>query len=163
MPEEHEQAEADVDPFVEDEQWLAALVRQLFRARSAGDAKAVEITHYYFRHRLRLTLERHLRKRDPVWNAPCPHGAYRWFDGLHAEPQYVSPGHLRLQGSICWVAQQEHWYYEPFEFEIELCASTGMFRKYAFRFGDHRPLTSKTTDVVPTIPVGGWAYVIERP
>jgi hypothetical protein len=151
-------AEVEEDPFAEDDEWLAAQVRQLFRAHRAGDAKAVEVALFYFKHYLTLTLRRHLKKRDPVWD-----GSRRWFDGLDAEPEYSSPGWLRLRGEVCWVRGQEHWYYDPFDFEMELCPRTGAFRGYVFRFGDHRPLAAKVRgSVASAVPVGGWVYEIER-
>ena len=158
MAEEQIQQEAEEDPFAESDEWLAAEVRQLFRAHRAGDAKAVEVALFYFEHYLTLTLRRHLRLRDAVWD-----GSRRWFDGLHAEPEYPSPGRLRLRGEVCWVCGQKHWYSDPFDFEMELCPRTGAFRGYVFRFGDFRPLETKVSgSAVSAVPVGGWAYEIER-
>jgi hypothetical protein len=145
-------------PFAESDEWLAALVRQLLRAHRARDVKAVEVTYSYFEHYLGLTIKRHLRLQDPEWT-----GSQRWFDGLFAEPEYPAPGRLRLCGELWWVSGQEHWYCEPFDFEMELCPMTGAFRGYVFRFGDHRPLEAKGIgSTAPASPVGGWAYTIER-
>jgi hypothetical protein len=150
--------EAEKDPNVESDEWLAAEVRQLFRADRAGDAKAIEVALFYFQHYLTVTLRRHLRMRDPVWD-----GSRRWFDGLDAEPEYPSPGCLRLRGEVCWVSGQEHSYFDPFDFEMELCPQTGAFRGYVFRFGDSRPLAAKVWGSARSgVPIGGWAYVIER-
>lgn len=156
MPEKQIQLEAEEDPFAESDEWLAAEVRQLFRAHRAGDAKAVVVASFYFKHYLMLTLKRHLKKLDPVWDG-------RWFDGLDAEPEYSSPGRLRLRGEACWVSGQEHWYHDPCDFEIALCPRTGAFRRYLFRFGDHRPLSAKVRgSALPVVPVGGWVYEIAR-
>src|SRR5262249_28486721 len=104
------------------------------------------------------TLRRHLQMLDPVWD-----GSRRWFDGLYAEPEYPSPGRLWLRGEVCWVIGQEHWYYDPFDFEMELCPRTGAFRGCVFLFGDHRPLEAKVRgSAVSAVPVGGWVYKIER-
>jgi hypothetical protein len=157
MAEDQPQLEVEEDPFAEDDEWLAAEVRQLFRAHRARDAKAVEVALFYFKHYLTLILKRHLKKRDPLW------GNSRWFDGFDAEPEYPSPGRLRLRGEVCWVSGQEHWYYDPFDFEMELCPRTGQFRGCVFRFGDSRPLPEKVMgSAVSGTPVGGWAYEIER-
>src|SRR5437879_3400205 len=125
MTEEQLRREAENDLNVESDEWLAAEVRQLFRAHRAGDAKAVEVALFYFEHYLTLTLRRHLRMRGPVWD-----GSQRWFDGFSAEPEYPSPGRLRLRGEVCWVSGQEYWYYDPFDFEMEMCPRTGAFRGY---------------------------------
>jgi hypothetical protein len=157
MAEDAPPQEAEEDPFAESDEWLAAEVRQLFRARRANDAKAVEVALFYFEHYLTLTVRRLLRLRDPVWDGS------RWFDGLNAEPEYPSPGRLRLRGEVCWVSGQEHWYYDPFDFEMELCPQTGAFRGYVVRFGDHRPLSAKVSGSAASgVPVGGWAFTIER-
>lgn len=146
------------DLFAESDEWLAAEVRQLFRARRAGDAKAVEVALFYFEHYLTLTVRRQLRFQDEVWD-----GSRRWFDGLSAEPEYPAPGRLRLRGEVCWVAGQEYWYYDPFDFEMELCPKTGAFRSYVVRFGDSRPLSAKISGSAASgVPVGGWAFTIER-
>ncbi len=106
MAEEQPQQRAEEDPFAEDDEWLAAEVRQLFRARRAGDAKAVEVALFYFEHYLTLTLRRHLRLRDPAWD-----GSRRWLDGLDAEPGvlfYVpleAPRHARVLAD----AEPEHY------------------------------------------------------
>jgi hypothetical protein len=156
MAEDAGPQDGEEDSFAESDEWLAAEVRQLFRARRAGDAKAVEVALYYFEHYLTLTVKRHLRLQDEVWSR-------RWFDGLSAEPEYPAPGRLRLRGEVCWVDGQEHWYYDPFDFEMELCPKTGAFHGYAVRFGDHRPLSAKVSgSAVSVIPVGGWAFTIER-
>src|ERR1700722_5161284 len=113
MAEDFAQPEVEEDPFAEDDEWLAAQVRQLCRAHRACDAKAVEVTLFYFKHRLTLTLGRHLKKYDPVWsNTYRPAGSYRWFDGLDAKPEFPAPGRVRLRGEVCWVSGQEHWYYD---------------------------------------------------
>lgn len=146
------------DPFAESDEWLAAEVRQLIRAQQANDAKAVEVAMFYLDHYLTLTVRRQLQRRDPEWD-----GGRRWFDGLEAEPEYPAAGRVRLRGEVCWVSGQEHWYYEPFDFAMELCPETGAFRRYEVRFADHRPLSSKTHGSARAgVPVGDWAYIIER-
>src|SRR5689334_12768916 len=105
MAEELIQPDAGEDPLAEDDEWLAAQVRQLFRAHRAGDTKAVEVALFYFTHNLTLTLGRLLAKLDPVWdNVVRSNSLYRWFDGLQAEPEYPSSGRLRLRGEVCWVS-----------------------------------------------------------
>jgi hypothetical protein len=158
MAEDIPPQDAVEDPFAESDEWLAAEVRQLFRARRADDAKAVEVALFYFEHYLTLTVRRHLRLRDEVWD-----GSRRWFDGLNAEPEYPAPGRLRLRGEVAWVSEMTHYYYDPFDFEMELCPRTGAFIGYVARFGDHRPLSAKVNgSAVSGTPVGGWAFTIER-
>ena len=126
--------------------------------RPAGPAKAVEVALFNFEHYLTLTVRRQLRLQDEVWD-----GSRRWFDGLSAEPEYPSPGRLRLRGEVCWVAGQEHWYYDPFDFEMELCPTTGAFRGYVVRLGDRRPLSVKVRGgAAAGVPVGGWAFTVVR-
>jgi hypothetical protein len=152
------------DEFTESDEWLAAEVRQLFRAHRANDSKSMEVAVYYFYAYLQMTLQRHLRKCDPMWNRTASllnNSTPRWFDGLYPEPAFPEPGRLRVCGEICWV--EEAWYYDPFEFEIELCPKTGVFRAYVMRFGDHRLLSSKVPgSAAAGVPVGGWAYEFER-
>jgi hypothetical protein len=158
MAEDIPPQDGEEDPFAESDEWLAAEVRQLFRAHRAGDAKAVEVALFYLEHFLTLTVRRLLRLQDPAWD-----GSERWFDGLGAEPEYLSPSRLRLRGEIAWVSGMKNYYYDPFDFEMELCPKTGAFRGYVVRFGDRRPLPTKVNGSARSgIPVGGWAYTIER-
>ena len=53
MAEEHPQQEADEDPFADSDEWIAAEARQLFRALSADDPKAVEVGLFYLTRPLR--------------------------------------------------------------------------------------------------------------
>jgi hypothetical protein len=146
------------DRFVEAEDHLAAQVRQLFRAHRAGDEEATQVELTYLDHFLTLTVRRLLQFQDPVWD-----GSRRWFDGLNARPDYEVPGRLRLRGEVCWVSGQEHWYFDPFDAEIELYPRTGAFRSLVVRFGDQRPLSAKVNgSAVSGIPVGGWSFTIER-
>lgn len=157
MADEPEPAAGLDDMLAEYDQRIAAEVRQLLRARRAGDAKALEVGWGQFGWSLCHQLRRVLGASDPAW------AAGRWFDGYGAEPEYPAPGRVRLCGQIVWVVEQERWYYDPFEFDIELCPRTGALRRYVFRFGDHRPLAAKVHgSAVSGVPVGGWAYEIER-
>ena len=144
--------------FREDEDWIAALARQLFRARRAGDAEGVEVTLTYLEYHLQKVLDRHMRVQCKDWpKYPLP--GYRWFDGIdRVAPEYHAPHSVRLRSTIAWVVGQEAWYYDPFEFELELCPRTGAFHRYVFRFGDHRPLEAKNCREATDSPHGGWAY-----
>jgi hypothetical protein len=152
-------AAEDDDQFADSEEWIAAQARQLFRARRDGDAKAIEVGMFHFEHYLTLTLRRHLRRGDPPWEDKA-----RWIDGLsRVRAEYPSAGRLRIQADATWVIGQEHWYDDPFEFELELCRRTGAFRRYVFRFGDRRPLAAKGMGrevVIP--PRDGWEFEFER-
>jgi hypothetical protein len=143
----------------EDDEWIAAHVRQMIRAYRAKDAKAVDLAYLHFEHYLtKSILRRHLKRQDPLWD-----GTRRWFDGLEAEPEFPSLNRLRLRGEVTWVIGQEQWYYDPLEFELELCLTTGAFRGYVLRFGDHRPLIEKTLGSANGgMPVGRWAFTFER-
>lgn len=166
MPERKPLPEDQEDPFAESDEWLAAEVRQLFRAHRAHDVKAVEVAVFYFKGYLTKILQRHLSKRDPAWDNSSwlgDNSSYRWFDGLSGEPEFPAPGRLRLRGEVWWVIGQQHWYNDMLDFEIELCPKTGAFRRYVIRFGDHRPLEGKSpASTLSAVPVGGWAYVFER-
>jgi hypothetical protein len=149
--------------FAEDEGWIAALARQVFRARGAGDTVAVEVTRFYLEGYLVKVLQRHLRYRDPLWDGRLHNdSAYRWLDNLNVDAEMPSPGRLELRGQIAWAIDQSH-HYDPFAFDLRLCPETGAFRGYVFRFGDHRPLSSKNNlNEPPPSPVGEWQYVIHR-
>src|SRR5437899_1865971 len=80
------------DPFIDSDEWIAAEVRQLFRAHRANDAKAKEVALFYFVDFLTKTLGNHLRKSDPAWaNSSAIVDSHRWFDGLNAAPDYPAP------------------------------------------------------------------------
>jgi hypothetical protein len=113
---------------------------------------------FHLEHYLCLVLKRHLRG-NTLWD-----NSQRWFDGFGAvEAEYPSPGQLRIRATLTWVVGQEHWYYDPFEFELTLCPRTGTFRAYVFRFGDHRPLTEKSMNTAVDIPPkGGWGFEFSR-
>jgi hypothetical protein len=158
MAEKQSHPEVVGDSFDDSDEWLAAEVRQLFRAYRAHDTKAIKVALFYLEHFLTLTLRQHLRLQDPMWD-----GSRRWFDGLKAEPEYPSRGRLRLRGEVCWISGQECWYFDPFDFEMELCPRTGAFRRYVIRFGDHRRLAAKARgSALSGLPVGSWAHEIER-
>jgi hypothetical protein len=166
MVEAQPQAEGEQDNFAEHAEWLAAEVRQLFRANRARDAKATEVTLVYFFDYVSKVLSRHLSKHDRVWDSsfrPLDFASHRWFDGISAEPEYPAPGCLRLRGTICWVLGQQQWHYDPLDFQMELCPKTGVFRRYIYRFGDSRPLAAKVKGCeTPGVPVGGWVYEFEK-
>ncbi len=149
---------SDDDDVADSDEWLAAEVRQLFRARLAGDAKAVRVALFYFDNYLTKIIRRQLRDRDPAW---CER---QWsFDGLYAEAEFPGPGLLRFRGEACWMEQPMEFYFDPVDFEMELCPRTGEFQRYVFRFGDHRPLSAKVRGHSdPLDPVGGWKFVVER-
>jgi hypothetical protein len=158
--EQHRQpSEEDSDPFAEDYDEIAAYARQMMRAHRAKDPKALALEYLHFDHYLcHSLLWRHMKRQDRAWD-----NGGRWFDGLSADREFPSPGRLRLRGEIAWVVGQERWYYDPLEFELDLCPATGAFRKYMIRFGDHRPLAEKTHGSAESgVPVGPWAYVFER-
>lgn len=146
------------DSFADDYDWIAAHARQMIRAHRANDAKALELEYLHFDHYLcHSLLWRHMKRQDSIWE-----NGGRWFDGLSAEPEFPSPGWLRLRGEIAWVVGQEKWYHDPFDLELELCPTTGAFRGYIMRFGDHRPLAEKIQGSAKQgIPVGSWAFVFE--
>jgi hypothetical protein len=149
MTEEQPTPEVNEDIFLTHEEWLAAEVRQFFRAHRAGDGKAVELARFYLEDYLtKKTLLRHLSKCDPAWDRslrPLDFSSHRWFDGWGAEAEFLGPGHLRLCGEVTWKVGQDHMYYDPLEFEIELCPGTGAFRRYVIRFGDSRARAAKVT------------------
>lgn len=155
------------DPFADSDEWIAAQARQLFRALQAEDPKAVEVSLFYFQDFLVKTLGRHLRD-DPRWDS-----SHWWLDGLveTAPPDAQPPGRLHLRSELMWATRdQANWYTDPFEFELELYPRTGAFRRYTFRFGDHRPLTEKRVGasagrnlVQSRDENTTWAFVFRRP
>ena len=166
MAEEPLRPEHQDDVFAYHDELLADGVRLLLGAGRAGDTKAVDFAAFYFFDYLAKVLHRHLGLRNPAWDGssrPLDFSAHRWFDGLSAEPEFLGPGRLRVRGELCWAIGQEHWYRDPFDFEIELCPKTGAFQGYVMRFGDHRLLEVKVHGaMVSAVPVGGWMYEIER-
>jgi len=166
MSEDQAQPDFESDIFAEHAEWLAAEVRQLFRANQARDAKATEVALFYFFDTVSKVLNRHLSKHDRAWDnslRPLDGASHRWFDGISAEPEYPAQGCLRLRGTICWVIGQERWLHDPLDFQIEVCPKTGVFKRYVFRFGDSRPLSTKIKGCeTPGDPVGGWVYEFEK-
>lgn len=154
------------DPFHDSDEWIAAQVRQLFRAHNAEDAKAYEVCLFYFKDHLVKTLARHL-KGDVRWDSHA-----QWLDGLGGtSPVVYPPSYLLLRDEIVWATMpgQEHWYVEPFEFEITLSPLTGVLADYTIRFGDDRPLIEKALST-PSMRTGhimqpgrkGWVFVFRR-
>jgi hypothetical protein len=71
--------------------------------------------------------------------------------------------YLDERRTICWVIGPALWYYDPLDFQIEVCPETGAFKRYVLRFGDSRPLSAKVKDCETAgLPAGGWAYEFER-
>jgi len=146
------------DIFAEHAEWLAALVRQFFRAERDRDAIAIEAARIHLDDYVRKVLRRHLSWSDPAWDS----ASQRWFDGFGAQPETPAPGRLRMCDDVFWYGK-ERGHFDPFEFEIELCEKTGAFQRYVFRFGDSRPLSTKYDDrTSPGVPVGGWAYEFQK-
>jgi hypothetical protein len=141
MMEDQPQQEADEDPFADSDEWISAEGRQLFRALSADDPKAVEVCLFYLSHFLARTLAQHLR-RLPRWDIQG-----LWFDGLEAPEVFAEQASkLRITAWLVCVASGnsgEDWWREPFEFVLQLCPRSGSFRGYRFRVGDHRPRDEK--------------------
>jgi hypothetical protein len=150
--------DSEEDTFAWSDECIAALARQMMRAHRAGDSKALELEYGHVEHLLTNSiLWRHLKRQDAAWSSG------RWFDGISAKPEFPSPSRLRLRGEVAWVIGQERWYYDPLDFELELCAVTGTLRGYVLRFGDHRPLAQKLVESAKEgIPCGAWAFVFER-
>jgi hypothetical protein len=131
----------DEDPFADSDEWIAAEGRQLFRALTAYDPKAIEVCLVYLGHYLVKTLGRHLRAQ-PEWDAQT-----RWLDGLvDVDFEAELPWLLRIKASLVWGLSSnpggDQWQ-EPFEFELHLWPRTGALRGYRFRFADRRPLAEK--------------------
>ena len=181
MSEKPSQQKTEEDPYAETNKWIAAQGRQLFRALSAFDPKAVEVCLFYLSNYLVKVLGGHLRRLHR-WDIEG-----LWFDGLDAPELNVGPPWcLRINAWLVCVARQgesEDWWREPFEFELRLCAQSGRFRGYRFRVGDHRPHAEKKVIglevgmskriqldpfrivVLPSVapsPVGGWLEEIHR-
>ncbi len=149
------------DRFADFAERIAAQARQLLRAIRAEDSKAVEETLFYLRDFLVKVLGSHLLD-DPRWDSKG-----QWLEGLGvAAPETLSSGLLRFRDELTWVTRdQQYWYVEPFEFELELCPVTSAFQRYTFRFGDLRPLAEKELTSPPASSgvVGpgdnGWAFI----
>src|SRR3954469_13165070 len=100
MAEETFQQDVTEDPFADSDEWIAAEGRQLFRALSAYDPKAVEVWLFYLSDFLAKTLRRHLRQL-PRWQIQG-----LWFDGLDApEVDAALPGKLRITAWLVCVAR----------------------------------------------------------
>ena len=57
------------DFFAEHAEWLAAEVRQLFRANRARDPKATEVALFYLFDYVSKVLRRHLSKHESAWDS----------------------------------------------------------------------------------------------
>jgi hypothetical protein len=144
-------------------EWMAALARLVLQALRAQDAKAVEAALFYLCCHVRNVLSRHLSK-DPRWDSKG-----RWLDYLQeGAPDTALAGHFRLRDKMVWAtADQQHWYREPFELDLELCPVTGAFRRYTMRFGDNRPLAENAmpspTESKPAAARAdhGWLFVFQ--
>ncbi len=128
----HEEPE---DHFAFFAEWIAAHARLWLRAVDAGDATAIEVSLMHFRCFLVKALARHLRD-EPRW----PSGD-RWLDGIGiAVPEITSPGRLKLRDELVWATRDnQFWYEEPFELELELCPTTGAFQRYTSGMGTAAP------------------------
>jgi hypothetical protein len=142
MFDEQGHQETDEDPFAESDEWIAAECRQLFRALTSYDAKAVEVCLFQFAHYLSLTLARHLRSL-PRWDI---NGL--WFDRLDGlELHSEAPSRLRMNGWLVCVQRKdeeaEDWWREPTGFDLQLFPNSGRFQGYRFRVGDQQPREEK--------------------
>jgi hypothetical protein len=100
--------------FAEEDQWIAALVRQHFRSVLAADSKAQEVSLFYLKGYLCKLLGSHLHlAKDQRWIS-----RNAWLDGLGGE-QPICHGIRRfaLRDMITWATRdQKDWYIDPFEF-----------------------------------------------
>jgi hypothetical protein len=181
MTNEQAQQESTEDPFADSDEWIAAEARQLFRALSAYDPKALEVCLFYLSDYLPTTLGCHLRRLSR-WRIKG-----LWFDGLDGARLNVElPDKLKITAWLVCVARtgdNEDWWREPFEFELRLCPDSGKFKGYRFRVGDHRSRdekkiiglevgmlkrveldTYRIIDLAPVapVPVGEWLDEIVR-
>jgi hypothetical protein len=177
---------SEEDPFAESDEWIAAEVRQLFRAMSAFDPKAVEVCQFYLYDFLAKTVGRHMRKVVP-WDT---NGF--WQDGFDDTELHISlPTGLHLTGWLVCVLRSgegrdwtEEWWREPFQIEVRLDPITGLFLGYRINVGDHRPRQEKAIvglefggskrielepnfrivdmTLPPPTPVGGWVMSVVR-
>lgn len=155
----------------EHERRVATQARQLFRAVDADDTKAIAASIFQFKCTLESTLPLYLNQ-DPRWQP----GAY-FLDALGRMPIEVRPPTwLRVRDTMSVMAESREGKapvpkydclldrpYEPFEFEMELCAETGAMNSCSYRFGDKRRFTDPAIDA-DGVPHSGdlWAFSIAR-
>jgi hypothetical protein len=179
-------AAPEEDPFAESDEWIAAEVRQLFRAFSAFDPKAVEICQFYFYDYLAKTLGRHMRKVAP-WDTKG-----FWQDGFNDTEWHIDvPVKVWLTGWLVCVLsadegsdRAEEWWREPFQVEVRLDSMTGQFQGSRYCVGDRRPRQEKAIigleiggekrielepafrivdmKLPPPSPAGGWVMRVVR-
>ena len=143
---------SNYNPYLDPNKHIAAELRRLFRAFQADDREAVDLCHRHFWDYFEnWLLNQHLvgnprwdrrtvdyikgrvEIRPPNWYSFSGGDAYFWL--LHDD------GDLRGAGS------------EPVEFELELCAKSGAFRRYALRLGDPLHFENQRT------PPRKWAFM----
>ena len=95
--------EPDIEAlFAEDDGWIAALARQVFRAHQGEDSVAEQVTLFYLENYLAKVLHCHLKYRDPEWRVQYGDPQYqaqsRWIDNLDVAQAFPSPGRLELRG-----------------------------------------------------------------
>ncbi len=160
MLKEHE------EHFAEEDEWVAALVRQHFRSMLAQDSKAREVSLFYLKCYLCNLLGSHLHlSKDQRWIS-----RNGWLDGLGgAEPACKDSTRFALRDYMTWATRgHKDWYVEPFEFEIELTQPYGDLKSYTLRFADHRPLGEKKEpsgcETFSAVGPGdiGWVFVYHR-
>lgn len=186
VDESFSEAGPEEDPFAESDEWIAAEIRQLFRAMSAFDAKGLEVCQLYFYHYLANTIGRQMRKVVP-WDAEG-----FWQDGFDATELHIEiPARMRLTGWLTCVlpsgegsGKAEEWGREPFQIEVRLHPLTGHFLGYRVHVGNHRPRQEKAIvgieiggrrrielepafqivdmTLSPPTPVGGWLATFVR-
>ena len=135
------------------EAYVAAQVRNLFRAIEADDATGVNESLDRIGSYLENWLFLRLLDTAQRW-----HAGVWWIDGISTRPaEVILPNRFRMHGYAYMQLTYQHEQNppppqvgkydcalcEPFEFEFELFPTTGKAARYRLRFGDDRPLAEK--------------------
>jgi hypothetical protein len=132
---------------------IACAVRQLLRARDAGDESAMWVERHFLG--LKVTsLADELLSQEPLWTAPAATGDRRraavgaskgrWLDGISRNKVAVGSPHLCLvSGCMTWGYADNvggpQWA-EPIECELEFSSEFAKLKGALLRFGDRRSL-----------------------
>jgi hypothetical protein len=157
-----------VEAFPSNEECIAALVRQLLRARGARDQVAVWLTTNALCSRL-CSLLADLLSGEPAWDAKG-----RWLDHFARRDVSIDlPDRVRVAGPLVWGLEANpsgpEWA-EPFEAELEFSAALRQLVGYTVRFGDRRAFPGEGLRQGIARIVGDiegraveWAFVFRRP
>jgi hypothetical protein len=157
-----------VEEFPSNEECIAALARQLLRARGARDQIAVWLATNALCSRL-CSLLADLLSSEAAWDSER-----RWLDNFARRHVSIDPpARVRVAGPLIWGFQANpsgtEWA-EPFEAELEFSPGLRQLAGFTIRFGDRRAfpgegLRQSVARIVGDIEGSAveWAFVFRHP